>query len=381
MNYKKKSILFFTQEEKVPSARFRVLQLIPYLEKVGYKCIVNHAKPNMYQTQIFPGYTILKGFNSITYCAKSIINLLFRLSGLIKLLRFLSRLLAIFKLKKADIIFIQRPLLSYKSSFLERLFKRLNPNIIFDFDDAIYYSPNPKERKKREDALSKILSLSKSIIVGNNFLASRCNGFKNIYVIPTGIDTKRFSPKNKKKKENIIIGWTGTSSNFKHLLIVQDLLKELLKKRSDLIFQVIADKDFYFNDSTIPVNNIRWDEKVEVEKLKNFDIGIMPLYEDEWTKGKCGFKIIQYMAVSIPVVGSPVGVNKEIIEHGVNGFLAKKDEEWIKYLSYLIDNPEKRKVMGNMGRKKVEKEFSIKALIPQYINLFQFILENNQEKN
>jgi glycosyltransferase involved in cell wall biosynthesis len=123
-------------------------------------------------------------------------------------------------------------------------------------------------------------------------------------------------------------------------------------------------------DINISLENVKivpekWSYETEITQLQSFDIGIMPMTDDEWTKGKCGLKILQYMAVGLPCVCSPAGVNKEIVQDGVNGFLANSNEEWIEQLSLLIENPNLRKKLGIVGRKTVEERYSLKVNAPR----------------
>jgi glycosyltransferase involved in cell wall biosynthesis len=127
----------------------------------------------------------------------------------------------------------------------------------------------------------------------------------------------------------------------------------------------------------VRVEILPWSEETEVALLQTCDVGIMPLPDEPWTRGKCGFKMIQYMACGLPVVASPVGVNKEIVEHGVNGFLAVTNDEWLTALSTLRDNPELRRKMGAAGRRKVEEKYCLQVTAPQYVKLLQSMIEKH----
>lgn len=261
-------------------------------------------------------------------------------------------LLTIIQSQKYDIIFMHRIVTSYKDSWLfERLLKKYNKNIIFDFDDAIYMHNNYK--------VSKIISLSSMVFAGNDFLKQYALNYSSrCFTIPTAIDTNKFQQRNNFNTNNITIGWTGTSSNyqfFSNQLIKQ--LNELLINYPNVNFLFICDKKpdprFIFN-----YDFIKWNSTTEVEDLQKIDIGIMPLIDNEWTKGKCGFKLIQYGSIGIPSLGSDVGVNREIISDGQSGYIISNDI-WYDKLEMLINDFKLRIDMGEFGRHIVENKYSI----------------------
>jgi glycosyltransferase involved in cell wall biosynthesis len=145
------------------------------------------------------------------------------------------------------------------------------------------------------------------------------------------------------------------------------VLQKIKSKYSNVSFKVICEDEFTIEE--LGITTTAWSSEREIEQLSDIDIGIMPLPDDEWTKGKCGFKGLQYMAMGVPAVMSAVGVNTEIIQHGENGFLALNDEEWFEILCQLIDSTELRKTIGGAGRKTVLEKYSVTANKHKYLSL------------
>ncbi|MGN6476136.1 MAG: glycosyltransferase [Flavipsychrobacter sp.] len=186
--------------------------------------------------------------------------------------------------------------------------------------------------------------------------------------IPTCVDMQRgHNAKKDHDGHKVIVGWTGSHTTMFYLDIIKDALKEL-QQEVDFTFLVISNKkpeldleDWQF---------IKWTEATEVEDLLKMDIGVMPMLENKWSEGKCGFKLIQYLSLGIPGVASPSGVNKIIIEHGVNGYLCSNAEDWKRYLKILIQDTLLRKQMGKEGYNKMLAEYSIQSQKEQFLNLF-----------
>ena len=189
---------------------------------------------------------------------------------------------------------------------------------------------------KRPSKTADILKLSDMVFVGNKFLADYAAQYnRSVKIIPTTIETDTFQKKKlNKNSDRVCIGWIGSHTTSKHFALAVPFLKELTEKFGDRIYiKLISDENYPTNE--IDVCFCKWNKDSEIEDLLEFDIGIMPLPDDEWAKGKCGFKGLQYMSLEIPAILSPVGVNSEIIQDGVNGYLASTKEEWIEKISML----------------------------------------------
>lgn len=327
------------------SNRYRIHQYLPYLEKEG---ITFQVRP--FVSPKF--YNIL--YKKKHFFSKFVYFFLCTLNRLFDLVRAL----------KVDIVFIHRECFPFGPPVLEFILcKILFKPIIYDFDDAIYVCTEGKlfEWFKNPGKVKRIISWSDYVIAGNEYLRNYAIKFnKNIRIIPTPIETFKFKPfdnKEEKRKEKIKIGWIGSHSTAKYLLRLSAVFQRLVEKYNfDLI---IVGAEQRINIPGVNVINKAWSLDREVEDFQDLTIGIYPLPENKWTLGKCGFKAIQYMAVGIPVVASPVGVNKEIIYDGHNGFFASTDQEWIDKLSLLIENYQLRRKIGDAGRKTVEKNYSV----------------------
>jgi len=283
------------------------------------------------------------------------------------------RIRDVFRASGYDIIIIYREALMLGTTVFEWMFARSRASIIFDFDDAIWLHDVSEGNEslrwmKKPAKIASIIKFSDTVFAGNDYLASYAAGINtNTIVIPTVINTdyhKKISYSG--NKDAVCIGWTGTSTTIKHLDQALPVLRELKNIYSDRIyFKIIADIPYSIED--IDIISVKWNIDTEIEDLSEIDIGIMPLPDDEWAKGKCGFKGLQYMALEIPTIMSPVGVNKMIINDGVNGFLADTKEEWIEKAGKLIDSEELRKEMGKKGRETVLKNYSVESQKHNYL--------------
>lgn len=291
-----------------------------------------------------------------------------------------KRFVLLFNLNQYDIIFIHREACFLGGAFFELLYSKKNSNIIFDFDDAIWLHDVSKANDllgwlKKPEKTSKIISYAKLVIAGNAYLAEYAKKYNpNVIIIPTTIDTTyHIRKKNKIEKTKIVIGWTGSSTTNRHLKTLLPVIDKLKRKYNEKIKFVMI-SNIPLEESSNLIEFLSWNKQTEIDDLSTFDIGIMPLPDDEWTRGKCGFKGLQYMALEIPTVMSPVGVNTEIIQDGENGFLAATEEEWIEKLSLLIESSELRDKLGKAGRKTVVEKYSVEANKQKYLDAFNSVL-------
>lgn len=275
-----------------------------------------------------------------------------------------------------DYVFIYREAFMLGTTFFERLYKLTGAKLIFDFDDAIWFNDTSDGNKdliwlKNPNKYGKIIKLSDIVFAGNNFLADYALQFnKNVMVMPTVINTNYHRLNDTEKNKNkVCIGWTGSSTTLKHFETAIPFLKKIKTKYPDKVyFKVIVNMSVSYPELDLVSTN--WNIDSEIEDLAEFDIGIMPLPNDNWSKGKCGFKGIQYMSLEIPTIMSPVGVNAEIITNGINGYLASDDDEWINKLSILIENPEMRARLGKAGYQTVLDKYSVESQKDKYLTQF-----------
>ncbi|HOY30498.1 MAG TPA: glycosyltransferase family 4 protein [Bacteroidales bacterium] len=280
--------------------------------------------------------------------------------------------------REYDIVFIYREAIMLGSVFFEKRFKKSGAKIILDFDDAIWLMDVSEGNKnlswlKRPSKTADILRLSDTVFVGNSYLSRYAEQFNtNVNVIPTTLDTEKIKTKTHNTSGKICIGWTGSYTTLKHFELAVSFLKKIQEKYpGEIKIKLISNVNHV---EGLDISFCPWTKEKETEDISEFDIGIMPLPDDEWSRGKCGFKGLQYMALGIPAVMSPVGVNTEIIKNGENGFLANSDEEWIDKLSMLIESAELRMKIGKNGRKTVVEKYSFNAWKDRYVSFFEELI-------
>ncbi len=354
-------ILAAHRPDRSPSQRYRFEQYIPYLEKHGFE---------------FTWSPLLNEKDDAIFYGKS--GTLKKVSILLK--GHLQRKRDVKRFKDFDIIFIQREASFFGTSYFEKLAYNSGKKVIFDFDDAIWLADTSPGNKKWEwvkdtSKFENNVAYAHIVIAGNSYLGDKAKVHtKNaVQIIPTTVDTNFHIPKLElRNKEKVCIGWSGSVSTIKHFEEIVPVLKELNKKYpGKLQFKIIGDENYH--NKELNIKGIPWSIKTEVDELNSFDIGIMPLPNDEWTKGKCGLKALTYMACGVPVVMSSVGVNCEIGENDA-ALLVNTKEEWISALEKLINNKTFREELGKRGRKVVEEKYSVEAYKDMYLSLFKGIL-------
>lgn len=289
------------------------------------------------------------------------------------------RYLLLLRLGKYDFVWIHRETIPVGPAILEFLIARVfRKKIIYDFDDAIWIENYSSANKgvasilKSYKKVGAICRYSYKIAGGNAFLADYAQQFNPAAeVIPTTIDTRQHHNKIKtaQSKEKPVIGWTGTHSTLVQLASIVPQL-EALQKTFDFQLMIICNEDPLF--TTLKYKYIQWSKASEIEDLLEFDIGIMPLRNTDWERGKCGFKALQYMALGIPVVASAVGVNQEIITDAENGYLIPPEspEEWKTKLLLLLKDERLRATTGAKGRQTVIAHYSVESNKEKYLRLF-----------
>ncbi|MFQ5455985.1 MAG: glycosyltransferase family 4 protein [Nitrospirota bacterium] len=295
----------------------------------------------------------------------------------------IGRASLILKTRQYNCIIIQKKTSFNKFELI--LMRFLNPNIIFDYDDAVMFHEIENCRPLSGKNLIKFLRTiryCKAVVTGNEFLSEfAISNCQRVFVLPTPIDTTKYRMKDYYSKEDngTVIGWIGVSGNLRYLKGIEPSLREISKRYPDTKLKIISNRTISIDGIRVIFKKWRIDE--EIEDLRGIDIGIMPLDRSLWARGKCGYKILQYMGVGVPVIASPVGINGEIIRHGENGFLASTLEEWIEYIILLINSPEKRKYIGIQGRYTVEKSYSLKKYSENYNNVIRYIIDSIDKDN
>lgn len=352
-------VLFLTQTPGINgSSKYRVSQYVDCLRKNGIESTVLPALSEEQYLKWSPSKAFLA---KISYFGTTL----------------LRRLWDIHKVRKFDVVFLQRDIIPYFPPVLERMMRSANANLVFDFDDAIFAqalgSKSIFARLCDPRRIPKILRMSREVIVGNNFLkdyAMRHNG--NVTVIPTPIDTGRYSVKDRDIRGKTVIGWSGSISTNHNVNRLIDVINRL-STSYDIQLNIISNTldGIKLEKIAAKVNFIRYRPETEVSDLHTFDIGVMPLEDSVWGRGKCSFKALQYMGVGIPPVISPVGMNNEVVKEGENGFFADSDEEWLLKLARLIEDPVQRKKIGGAARKTVEDRYSVKVNAHKLISVLE----------
>ncbi|TEB14253.1 Glycosyl transferases group 1 [Pelotomaculum sp. FP] len=325
-------VALFSGSNTTPSARFRIRPHIQLLTEHGiYIC----------------DYPSLHG----QYPSAGIFRRLFWGAS-----ELISRSKDIIRAKGADIYIVQKEMLATLYT-LERFIAQPK---IFDFDDAVYL-------RQRFHSVDKILSTFDGVFCGNNVLAEYASKFnKNVFVQNTAVDTSRFVPATRVDKDDIVIGWCGSSSNYKDLYKIEDALIDVLRSNKQVKLLVSSNVPPKF--SKIPKDKIKyvaWSPENEVSVYQEMDIGLMPLEDNPWNRGKCAYKMLLYMACGIPAVVSPVGMNAEALEKGEIGFSAKNHKDWVNALIMLAGDSKLRNELGVCGRKVALERYSSTVISTQ----------------
>jgi glycosyltransferase involved in cell wall biosynthesis len=335
-------ILFLVIAPKVAaSSRTRVYQYLPFFskDKIDYKVLLYRTGFDYYLHGHWPKNFFLR-------------NLIYKFVGLCDILFSSFQTLRLISIAKFyDIIFIQKVLLpNIALKFIKRLYQR---KIVFDFDDAIYADAQCYN-KNRFDSQIPLYDL---IILENEYTKGYVNahGNKNVLKIIGPIDIKRYFSKEKTNKE-VVVGWIGSPSTQGYLYPCKEVFKKLSNKYPSLVFEFIGAQNINLDGVRFRVK--RWNLNTEILDIQNFDVGIMPLPDNEWTRGKGGYKLLQYGAAGIPSVASPIGVNSEIVLNGVTGFLAGSDEEWSLKISQLVEDKNLRIKMGRANAQRIKEKYS-----------------------
>ena len=349
-------ILFLAPYPKrhAPSQRFRFEQYFKLLEESGidyrFQAFLDEKTWHVLYKQ---GFAIQKAL------------------GIIK--GFFRRIGMLFTLQQYDKVFIHREAAPVGPPIIEwcivKIFKK---EIVYDFDDAIWLENTSAENSiasklKWHAKVGSICKWSQTISTGNAYLADYAKHFNsNVVINPTTIDTNRRHLPAYHKNQKPVIGWTGTHSTAKYLKEILAPLKEF-SEQFEFIYISNKAPDFELPNLSF----IKWNRASEITDLNRIDIGIMPLADDEWAKGKCGFKALQYMALEIPALVSPVGVNKEIVDHCINGFHCRTSSEWKERIVELLNDPELRTRMGKQGREKVIAQYSVDSNSDNFLSILK----------
>ena len=345
--------------EEGAGCRFRVSQYVPYLESQGFKVTIRPFYTREFFRMVYkPGHFLRKSL------------------GFLGLL--IRRLRLFQELGDYDVVFLYREAVPAGPPWIERRIARRGLPIVFDFDDAIFL-PNVSEANKSLGFLkdtsrpAKIIAFSSHVVVGNEFLADYARQFNPaVTVIPTAVDTTRFVPRPDRERvpaSGPVVGWIGSPTTYHYLEKMGPLLKDAAARHPFTLKVSGAGKPVHFDGVT--VQEVPWSLDREVELFNSCDVGVYPLQDHDWERGKCGFKAIQFMACGVPVVAAAVGVNRDIIRDGENGFLASTPAEWRDKLDRLLTDKALRDRFSRAGRETIEERYSLRVTAPQLARILK----------
>ncbi|MEJ2701033.1 MAG: glycosyltransferase family 4 protein [Sedimentisphaerales bacterium] len=256
--------------------------------------------------------------------------------------------------------------------------RRYGRKVIYDFDDAVMYSDRNPERYSRSRFVRfrKVVKLADVVIAGNSYLAEHAGRFNsNVEILPTGLDVKAYQTHNVAKNDGKIrLVWIGSQSTLKYLAEIKPALEEIGARFDNVVLRIICDK--FFSLHNMEVEKQQWSEKTQVSDLSGCDIGLAPLPDNPFTRGKCGFKILQYAAAGLPVIASPVGVNAQYVSNGITGFHAANIPQWIERMASLIENEQLRKNMSLETRRPIER-FDISVIGKRLLDTIKNCIDQN----
>jgi len=335
------------------SSRVRFYQYLPYLEARGITVTVAPLLGDEYVQDLYTGRRT--NWKNIFQA-------------------YLRRLVLLLKSRQFDLIWIEREFFPWLPSWAPSLLSHWKIPYVVDFDDAVFHRYDLHQsgivRTLLGSKIDAIMRRASLVLAGNDYLADRGwrSGARRVEIFPSVVDLDRYLATPTRKNRVFTIGWIGTPTTSKYLQLVCSALECVCRNKRACVTLVGSG---HVELRGVPTEVRDWSENTEVASIRDFDVGIMPLPDEPWTRGKCGYKLIQYMACALPVVASPVGINRQIVDQGISGHLASTLEDWVRALSDLRDNRTRGEAMGKAGRIKVEKEYCLQVTAPRLLSLLR----------
>ncbi len=340
------------------SSRLRLLQYVPALEAAGIVVDVAPLLADNYVRDLYSGRV------SIAKVAWA----------------YVKRVRQMLSLGRYDVVWLEKEIWPWLPAPLEMIWLRNSTRLLADYDDAVFHRYNEHRsglvRLLLGKKIDSVMRRANLVTAGNEYLAAhaRCVGAAHVVWLPTVIDLLRYPSRKMRTEEGpAVIGWIGSPATADYLRILTPALLELSSRYNIRCVAIGARPD---QVADTPFEALEWHEDREVALLGQLDIGVMPLPDGHWERGKCGYKLIQYMACGLPVVASPVGVNSDIVLPGENGYLATTTEEWTAMLEQLVVNEKLRLQMGAAGRLRVEEVYSLQAQVPRIVKMLVQVVGN-----
>ena len=345
---------FTKYDREAASTRQRLLQYLPHLERAGIYVDVHALLDDAYVRSLASGTTTSKTDIAAAY---------------VRRYRQLSAR------RNADLLWVYAELFPWLPAAFERRVFRSGQPVVYDYDDAFFHPyddhASPLVRAALGGKLKPLIAGAAAVCAGNDYLkdyADRAGA--HAVVLPTVVDIDRYEPAAARPGRPLTIGWIGSPSTWKFVRPLLPLLAALSRERGVIVSAVgtgaAADADRFAGLDLVP-----WSEATEIAAVQAMDIGIMPLPDEPWARGKSGYKLIQYMACGLPVVASPVGANASIVKHGVCGLFATDAGQWRAALTKLIDDPNLRHSMGRAGRERAVRDYSLQVHAPRLIEVLR----------
>lgn len=333
------------------SSRYRTFQYLPYLQEQGVKVNVQSLLGDEYLQAIYSGRRA--GIRDVAPA-------------------YLSRVASLLRRGHADVVLVEKELFPMVPAVAELLLLRRSGPFVLDLDDAIFHHYDWRSGLVGllvGNKIEQLMAASALVTAGNEYLARRAAGAgaARVEILPSVVDLERYPRTSAPPNDRFTIGWIGTPITARYLEQIRPALAAVCAGARARLRVVGAGPEFALEG--VPTEVVPWSQASEARELRGFDVGIMPLSDSPWERGKCGLKLIQYMACEKPTVASPVGENTRLITHGVNGFLARTEDEWTGALRTLADDPGLCRAMGAAGRSLVERRYCLRVTAPRLFDL------------